>query len=124
MKTFSHKRPIRNELGEVTGQKPAPVFRVTREQLGGQFGPDKNRRLVVGLLDGDVITLRPEKTRQALTITAVDLYRFAIRCKAQRASLEKATKVKAKKQEQRERAVIRRADAKMRAQLRAEKGAE
>ena len=34
MKTFSHKRPVRNEAGELQGYRPAPVSRVTVARAG------------------------------------------------------------------------------------------
>jgi hypothetical protein len=52
------------------------------DPLGGEFGPDKRRRLVVTCKDGDVIEFRPERTRQTVTVRAVDLYRFALRSRA------------------------------------------
>jgi hypothetical protein len=80
MKTFSHKRPVRDKDGAIINQKPAPVSRVTRDELGGQFGSDKRKRLVVTLCDGDLISFRPERTQRSVTIEAVELYRYAIRC--------------------------------------------
>lgn len=90
MKQFNHTRPVRNEAGEKTGEKSAPVSRATSAPLGGQFGKDKKRRLVVTLRAGDVIEFRPEKTRRAVTVTATDMYRFAIRCQVN--SLERRAK--------------------------------
>ena len=90
MKTFAHTRPIRNEAGEIINAKPAPCSRCTVAALGGQFGSDKRRRLVVTLKAGDVIEFRPERTRQTVTMLAVDLYRVALRAMAGRAQLEKA----------------------------------
>ena len=62
MKTFSHKRPIRDDKGEIEGYRPGPAFRVTDKVLGSQFGIDDERRLVVGLEGGDIISFRPECT--------------------------------------------------------------
>ncbi len=123
MKSFSHKRPIRDSNGEIVGQKAAPEHRVTRDALGGSFGCDKHRRLVVGLIDGDVITMRPEglqKRTGELTATAVDVYRFMLMNKARRSALEKATIAKAKKKDQRLNRQIANADRKLRAQLKKE----
>jgi hypothetical protein len=82
MKTFGHVRPVRDEAGNIIGSKQAPARRVTMAVLGGYFGPDKHRRLVVCLSAGDVILFRPEKTRQEVAMPAVDCYRYALRCKA------------------------------------------
>ena len=89
------------------------VFRVTRDELGGQFGKDKRRKLVIGLVDGDIISLRPQGTRQEVTLKLEDVYRFALRCMAQRKVLEKARDRKINLQAQRERAKIARYDRKI-----------
>lgn len=123
MKNFSHTRPVRDEAGEIVSQKSAPYSRVTFAPLGGQFGSDKSKRLVVTLLAGDVIQMRPEKTRRVVSMLAVDVYRILLRNEANKATLEKARARKIKKQEQRESARIKRADAKLRAELRAEREA-
>lgn len=82
MKTFNHTRPVRNEAGEEIGRAPLPARRVTAAELGGSFGPDKRRRLVVMLTAGDVIVFRPERTRQAVSLVAADCYRYALEIKA------------------------------------------
>lgn len=90
MKTFTHQRPIRDDLGIITGYRPAPAFRVTDAPLGGSFCKDRARRLVVGLEAGDVISFRPEGTRQRITAPAAELYRAALQWIANRATLERA----------------------------------
>lgn len=122
MKSFNHTRPVRDEAGEIVSQKSAPCSRVTFAPLGGQFGSDKRKRLVVTLIAGDVIQMRPEKTRRVVSMLAVDVYRIMLRNEANKATLEKARATKIRKQERRESARIRiqRADAKLRAELRAE----
>jgi hypothetical protein len=101
MKTFGHKRPVRDDRGNITGQKESPVRAITIDELGGAFGADKRRRLIVELAAGDVITFRPSGTTRKRTITlrAVDAYRFAIQCRANLANLEKARAKKARKAE-------------------------
>ena len=101
MKTFAHTRPIRNEAGEIINAKPAPCSRCTVAALGGNFGPDRRRRLVVTLKAGDVVEFRPERTRQTVSMLAVDLYRVALRAQAGRAQLEKARAKKESKARQR-----------------------
>ncbi len=103
MKTFSHTRPVRNEAGEEIGRAPIPARRVTVAELGGSFGPDSRRRLIVMLTPGDVILFRPERTRQAVSMLAVDCYRYVLTCKANAAHLAKARERKAAKQVVRER---------------------
>jgi hypothetical protein len=97
VKPFNHTRPRRNGAGDVIGENPAPVSRVTVAALGGQFGPDKRRRLVVTLKAGDIIEFRPERTRQIVTMAAVDLYRIALQRRAACVALEKARQTKQRK---------------------------
>lgn len=97
MKTFSHKRPVRDVDGQVIGMKPASAVRVTRAQLGGEFGTDSERRLVVSLVDGDLIEFRPERTRQVKRMAATDLYRCVLRCEVNRVLLERASDAKRRK---------------------------
>ncbi len=82
MKTFGHVRPVRDEAGNIVDTMPAPARRVTVGELGGSFGPDKHRRLVVCLTAGDLIAFRPQNTRQEVALPAVDCYRYALWCKA------------------------------------------
>lgn len=120
MKTFAHRRPIRDANGSKVGEYDAPVSRVTVAPLGGQFGSDKRKRLVVTLQAGDVIAMRPERTGRTLTITAVDAYRYLLRLAASRVVLEKARATKVRRQDQRERQRIARADAKLRKEVRSQ----
>ena len=110
MKTFSHTRPVRNEAGEIINAKPAPCSRCTVAALGGNFGPDRRRRLVVTLKAGDIVEFRPERTRQTVTMLATDLYRVALRARASRVHLEKARTSKARKAEARAARRIKAAD--------------
>lgn len=66
-----------------------PVRRQTLGTLDGSFGQDRNRCLVVTLERGDLISLRPAKTRRAESISLFDLYRIAIRTRVNRELLEK-----------------------------------
>ncbi len=124
MKTFSHVRPVRDDAGNIVSQKPAPCSRVTFNPLGGQFGSDKRKRLVVTLIAGDVIQIRPEKTRRVVSMLAADVYRIMLRNEANKGTLEKARLAKIKKQERRESNRIKYADAKRKAELRAEREAQ
>lgn len=107
--------PKQDEHGQpVTKLVSDNVYRVTREELGGQFGRDKHRKLVVGLVDGDVLSLRPQGTRQEVAMEIKDLYRYLLRCAAAKKVLEKARQRKITRQAQRERAKIARVDRKLR----------
>jgi len=89
------------------------VVRVTKGTLGGNFGPDNGRELIVGLETGDVISLRPKGTRQKLTVTAEDVYRYAMLRQARLLSLENARRVKSLKAARREAASIKRQERKL-----------
>lgn len=121
MKTFGHQRPIRLPTGEVIGKYDAPVFRQTEEPLGGQFGRDKRKPLVVMLKRGDVIEAWPKGTQQKLSCTAADFYMWLVKCKANKSQLERARLKKEQKAARRESQRVARADAKRRADLRAER---
>lgn len=120
MNIFGKPTPVRNKAGEIVGDRPSSVSRQTKNELGGCYGPDKGRKLIVTLRDGDIIAFRPSGTRREVTATAHDLYAAVIRWQANRVALEKARERKAAKAEQRQRARIARADAKLRRKARAE----
>ena len=104
MREFGNKRAVKDEVtGEVT-LKPSPVRAISRNGLSGAYGPDRDRKLVCILDDGDLITLRPQGTRRAKSISVFDVYTMIHRVEAQRINLEKA---RAKK----ERLAVRRAAA-------------
>ena len=79
MLTFHHLR----------AGKPAIVARVTNRTLGGSYGPDRERDLVVSLEAGDLIVFRPKGTRQRLALSAFDAYAYAVRCAALAVAREK-----------------------------------
>jgi hypothetical protein len=79
--------------------KPAIVARVTNRALGFNYGPDRDRQLVVSLESGDLIVFRPKGTRQRLALSVFDAYAFALRCAAMAASREKRTARAAKRRE-------------------------
>jgi hypothetical protein len=78
------------------------VWRETHGTLGGHFGPDGKRKLVVGLCAGDVLVMYPKGTRQAVSIELKTVYSRCLRDKALRKLLEKANKAKASKQRRRQ----------------------
>ena len=91
---------VRDTYGEpVTKMVPSEVWRITRGALDGHFCRDKNRRLIVGLLNGDVLSLRPEgrlRRTAEVTVTLADIYSFCLRTQAMNKQLEKARTRKAK----------------------------
>lgn len=124
MKEFGHQRPVRNEAGEVIESRSSPAKAVTRDELDGSFGVDRGRKLIVSLEAGDVIVLRAARTKRAYTIKASDVYRWAIKCAANRATLEKARSKKVQRANRLESQRIARADRKMRLELRKEREAQ
>lgn len=95
MRFFGHHRPQRNEAGEIVGSIISPVKARTRKPLGHGYGSDWHKRLIVSLDNGDLITLRPERTARPVAILATDLYALLLRKAAQLAQLEKARERKA-----------------------------
>src|SRR5258708_3206921 len=79
------------------------VVRVTNGSLPAQFGPDCGRRIVLTFIPGDgkgiadLIALRPLGTRRSETVSLLDVYNWALRCRVNRTVLEKARERKAKK---------------------------
>lgn len=81
----------------VTRMAAQEVSRVTRETLDGSFGPDRGRKLVVSLKSGDILTLRPLKTRQVVSAPLDEIYRWMLQRKANTEHLRKARETKARK---------------------------
>lgn len=67
-----------------------PCRRLTRAALDGSHGPDRGRKLVASFVPGDLIEVRPQGTRRAEVISLFDVYRFALRARANREHLAKA----------------------------------
>lgn len=123
MREFGHKRPLRApSTGEVLDMIESPVAAITREALGGQFGSDKRRKLIVTLEAGDLIVVRPQGTRRPEKMSAVDVYRYMIRCKSNLIALTKARDKKARKAERLAAARIARADKRITESARKENG--
>ena len=100
--------PVTDEHGKpVTKTVASEVWRVTRNTLGHGYGPDSKRKLVVGLINGDVLVLKPLKTRQVVQVELKAVYGWLLRNKAIRLQLEKARARKESKATQR--AALRRA---------------
>jgi len=96
MREFGNKRLVKDESTGESSLKPSPVRAITRNGLSGSFGPDRDRRLVCSLDDGDLITLRPQGTQRPKSISVFDVYTMIHRVEAQRINLEKARAKKEK----------------------------
>lgn len=80
-----------------------PVLRVTRAPFF-TYGPDRDRPFVVSLSPGDILTLRPIRSRRAsaeITIKLADVYRYALLCRSNVERMEKARAAKKKKADRR-----------------------
>lgn len=86
------------------------VWRQTRGTLGGTFGPDKHRKLVVGLVGVDQLVLSPKGTRQEYRVNLKDVFAWVVRSRAARAQLERARERKEKLKARREQRRIEAAD--------------
>jgi hypothetical protein len=100
----------------------ADVWRVCRDPLGGLYGRDKHRRLVVGLVAVDQIILYPQGTRQEVRVNLKDIYAWALRSRALRSQLERARERKDKLKAARERRALDAAERRLRLKLRKERG--
>lgn len=85
-----------------------PVRRLTIGALDHHHGSDRGKRLVASLEQGDLLTLKPHKTRRPETVSLFDVYAWAIRCRVNRAQLERAREHRAKLTEARRQAAFRR----------------
>jgi hypothetical protein len=89
------------------------VRRKSVEDLPPSFGSDKGKALVITISAGageTLVSLRPLRSSRELAITAVDLYFYLIKCKANVERVFKARDAKAKKAITRERKAIERAE--------------
>lgn len=118
MTPFGQKTPVRNEAGAIVGERVAIVARITRNELGSGYGSDRDRRLIVSLCDGDIITLKPERVSKDRThsITAKDLWAHLERIAARNAQLETARERKLKLAARKIALSIRRANRRITAQ--------
>lgn len=78
------------------------VTRVTNDELGGNYGNDKHRRLVVTIIpgngQGDILQLKPMGRRSGAAKSAllVDIFSYMIRCEVNKTKMEKL-RIKAEK---------------------------
>jgi hypothetical protein len=82
MRTFGHQRPVRDGRGTIVETIPSPVCAITRNELGGQFGRDRKRRVIFTLEAADVVAMRPAGTTRTLRVEARDMYRWALQAAA------------------------------------------
>jgi hypothetical protein len=92
----------------------ADVWRVCRDPLGGMYGRDKHRKLVVGLVAVDQLVLYPKGTRQEVRVNLKDIYAWALRSRVLRSQLERARERKDRLKTARERRNIAAADRRIR----------
>jgi len=97
MKSFGHRKPVRDGDGNITGSKDAPVKARTLEPLGPAFGADRKKRLVVTLEANDQIVIRLERTARKFQADARDVLRWLMRCDSNLRHLEKARAAKDRK---------------------------
>lgn len=100
----------------------ADVWRQCRDQLGGQYGRDKRRVLVVGLVAVDQLVLYPKGTRQEVRLNIKDIYAWALRNRVLRSQLERARERKAKLQARRERRNLDAAERRLSEKAKADRG--
>jgi hypothetical protein len=96
MRTFGHQRPLRDGQGTIVEFIPSPVCAITRNELGGQFGRDRKRRVIFTLEAADVVAMRPAGTTRTLRVEARDMMpgRGSARWALQTAALNLARKVR------------------------------
>jgi hypothetical protein len=99
MRNFGNKRPVRDGDGTIISFKESPSRAVTLGTLGGNHGPDRNRRLVVSLVDGDLIEFRPYGTKRTYQAPATAVYEWLLRSQAQSKQMAKLRERKAAKQQ-------------------------
>jgi len=97
MKTFGHKRPVRDSAGAIIEMRDSPACAITRDALNGAFGSDRGKRLIVSLEASDIISMRLSRTRRVLRIKASDLWHYLNRCQVNREQLERARAKKERK---------------------------
>jgi len=73
------------------------VWRVTRGTLTGRYGRDRDRKLVVGFVQGDLLALRPQGTRQQVEVDLMEVYQWVLHRKATTAHMLKLRERKAAK---------------------------
>jgi hypothetical protein len=120
MRAFGHQRPTRDKDGNITGQKYSPVRVRTIDPLGGSFGSDKRRRLIVELAHGDTIRMKPEGTRRWISLEAKHVYQHALMGAANKVRMEKLSKRKAVVSAARERRRLDAQERRMREQAKTE----
>ena len=82
MRSFGHQRPVRDDQQHIVEMLPSPVCAITQDELGGQFGRDKRRRVIFTLEKNDLVAMRPAGTTRTLRVPARDVYRWALQCAA------------------------------------------
>ncbi len=112
LKTNDGKRRFVPKIGadghpEIVFTANEPV-RITRKPLDGTFCRDHGRKLVIRLRDGDVIEMRPQGTRHAVTASLFDAYARILRAQADKANMARLREIKAAKEQRRAEQRLRR----------------
>ena len=117
------ERVKHDSAGVRIGTEPAEVVRISKGTLDGKHGSDKHKRLVASFKPGDLVALKPERSRKdrELSITVFDLWSILVRRKADQLWAVKMQERKAKKKQSREARQIADADRRLRRQLKAER---
>lgn len=91
--------------------------RITRDTLNSQHGAHRGRHLVVSFVGGDLIEIRPFGSPIRKTVSAFDIYRFAIEREATAARMERLRAQREKKKARLERLRLKAAEARLRRSL-------
>ena len=72
------------------------TVRVTASKLSMFHGRDRNKPLVVELLRGDLVSIRPLKTRRQQVYSVLDIYDWMVRTSAEKQRNERRQKRRTK----------------------------
>ena len=81
MRTFGHRRKIRDKSGQIIGEKSSPPAAITRNEYYVLYS--KSRKIVVSCDAGDVLTFRELGRRQKWYLAVETAFRYAVKMKAQ-----------------------------------------
>lgn len=76
-------------------QLTKPVRRLANDELGGSYGNDKHRRLIITIIpgngSGDIISLKPAGRREGAAKTALvnDIFSYMIRCEVNKTKMQR-----------------------------------
>lgn len=79
---------------DAKGAPCGPTVRITNQEYRGTYADARGRKLVISLLPGDVLCIRPARTRRPEYMTLSAIYDLALRS---RVLSERMTKINAKR---------------------------